>query len=450
MADPALVTARDIVKEFDGVTIIDHVTLELRENEFVALLGPSGSGKSTLLRIVTGLLQPDAGEVLYRGRRVVGPNPHAAMVFQTFALYPWLTVLENVELGLKAAGMPLPARRERAERLIDVIGLDGYEDAYPKELSGGMRQRVGFARALAVEPELLCMDEPFSALDFLTAENLRSELLDLWLEKRTPTRAILMVTHGIEEAVFMADRIVVLGAHPARLVADIRVPLPQPRNRKRADFLAFVDRVYKIVTEGDSHARAPAARTAQAPAPQRARPRQLPPASIGMMTGLLELLADRGGRDDLYHLGSELMLEVDDLLPVTEAIELLQLGEVREGDIVLTPLGRTYAEADTAERKRIFAEQIAEQPPFSVIRRVLAGKRNQTMPKEFFLDVLEQQFSEEEAEQQLQIAIAWGRFAELFSYDPASEEFYLEAPEPGEQAATPSDGTDAGGRPRTD
>ncbi len=441
MPELALVAARDIVKKFDATTILDRVSLDLREDEFVALLGPSGSGKSTLLRVITGLLPPEAGEVLYRGQPIHGPNPHAAMVFQTFALYPWLTVLENVELGLKAAGMALQARHDRAERLIDVIGLDGSENAYPKELSGGMRQRVGFARALAVEPELLCMDEPFSALDFLTAENLRSELLDLWLEKRTPTRAILMVTHGIEEAVFMADRIVVLGAHPARVIADLRVPLAHPRNRKRADFLAFVDRVYKIVTEGDQGGRAAATRAPTA-APQRARPRQLPQASIGMMTGLLELLSDRGGRDDLYHLGSELMLEVDDLLPVTEAIELLRLGEVREGDIVLTDLGKTYAEADTAERKRIFVEQIAPQPPFSVIRRVLEGKRNQTMPKEFFLDVLEQQFSEEEAEQQLQIAIAWGRFAELFSYDPASEEFYIEDPEPSEQPISPDGSED--------
>ena len=434
MAEPVLIAAHDIVKRFESQSVIDHITLELREDEFVALLGPSGSGKSTLLRIITGLLQPNQGEILYRGQRIEGPNPHAAMVFQTFALYPWLTVAENVELGLKASGVPLQQRRDRAEKLIGVIGLDGYEDAYPKELSGGMRQRVGFARALAVEPELLCMDEPFSALDFLTAENLRSELLDLWLEKRTSTRAILMVTHGIEEAVFMADRIVVLGAHPARVLADIRVPLAQPRNRKRADFLAFVDRVYKIVTEG-ADARTAAARAASTAAPQRARPRQLPPASIGMMTGLLELLTDRGGRDDLYHLGSELMLEVDDLLPVTEAIELLQLGEVVEGDIVLTPLGKTYAEAETSERKRIFAEQVADQAPFSVIRRVLESKKNQTMPKEFFLDVLQQQFSEEDAEQQLQIAIAWGRYAEMFAYDPASEEFYIEE-EPAEEPAT--------------
>jgi len=434
VAEPVLIAAHDIVKRFESQSVIDHITLELREDEFVALLGPSGSGKSTLLRIITGLLQPNQGEILYRGQRIEGPNPHAAMVFQTFALYPWLTVAENVELGLKASGVPLQQRRDRAEKLIGVIGLDGYEDAYPKELSGGMRQRVGFARALAVEPELLCMDEPFSALDFLTAENLRSELLDLWLEKRTSTRAILMVTHGIEEAVFMADRIVVLGAHPARVLADIRVPLAQPRNRKRADFLAFVDRVYKIVTEG-ADARTAAARAASTAAPQRARPRQLPPASIGMMTGLLELLTDRGGRDDLYHLGSELMLEVDDLLPVTEAIELLQLGEVVEGDIVLTPLGKTYAEAETSERKRIFAEQVADQAPFSVIRRVLESKKNQTMPKEFFLDVLQQQFSEEDAEQQLQIAIAWGRYAEMFAYDPASEEFYIEE-EPAEEPAT--------------
>jgi len=446
----ALVVARAVTKRYEDMLVLDRIDLDIRDGEFVALLGPSGSGKSTLLRIVTGLMDPTSGEVRYRGEAVSGPCPHAAMVFQTFALYPWLSVLENVEIGLKAAGQGVRARRERAERLIGVVGLDGFEDAYPKELSGGMRQRVGFARALAVEPELLCMDEPFSALDVLTAENLRSELLDLWLDRKIPTRSVLMVTHGVEEAVFMADRIVVLSRNPARVVADMAVSLQRPRNRKHPAFLALVDRVYNIVAEaaeqslrpGNGRGRAPggapradaAGSSAEAGgAPPPAAPRRrfgaLPHVALGMLSGLLELVADRGGKDDLYHLGSELLLEVDDLLPVTEAAELLGLAAVRDGDLCLTDLGQRFADADGLERKRIFVEQVRDVPLFAVIRRVLEGKRSQTMPREFFVDLLSEEFGEPEAREQLTTAVNWGRYAELFAYDPASEEFYLEVPD---------------------
>lgn len=465
MAEGALVEARAVSKLYDEMLVLDRIDLDIQDGEFVALLGPSGSGKSTLLRIITGLVDPTGGEVRYRGRAVDGPCPHTAMVFQTFALYPWLTVVENVEIGPKAQGLGVKERRDRAERLISLVGLDGFEDAYPKELSGGMRQRVGVARALAVEPELLCMDEPFSALDVLTAENLRSELLDLWADHKIPTRSILMVTHGVEEAVFMADRIVVLSRNPARIVADLPVQLPRPRNRKQAAFLARVDLVYKIISEAAEQSprqpamasartdgtlgrpaapgeRTPAPSPAQppTPAPPAARRRlvALPHASIGMMSGLLELVADRGGRDDLYHLGSELLLEVDDLLPVTEAAEQLKLATVREGDLCLTDLGQHFAEADVAERKQIFAARIRELPLCAVIRRVLEGKRNQTMPREFFVDLLADEFGEAEAQAQMNTAVAWGRYAELFAYDPASEEFYLEAPEPEEAAASES------------
>jgi len=471
MAAGVLVSARGVSLSYDDMLVLDRIHLDIQDGEFVALLGPSGSGKSTLLRIVTGLMDPSAGEVRYRGELVAGPCPHAAMVFQTFALYPWLTVLENVEIGLKAAGLAIRERRDRAARLIDLVGLDGFEDAYPKELSGGMRQRVGFARALAVEPELLCMDEPFSALDVLTAENLRSELLDLWVDRKIPTRSVLMVTHGVEEAVFMADRIVVLSRNPARVVADLAVPLPRPRNRKHAAFLSLVDRVYKIVTEasetrarpGGAAARGEAgARTRPAvgavgggaapaagrpgPAAARRRFRRLPHAAIGMLSGLLELVADRGGRDDLYRLGSELLLEVDDLLPVTEAAELLELAAVQEGDMCLTDLGRAFAEADVLERKRIFAVQIARLSLFAVIRRVLEGKRSRTMPREFFTDLITEDFGEAEAQAQIDTAIGWGRYAEMFAYDRTSEEFYLEQPEEAtaDEAAAgrPGDGHD--------
>ncbi len=422
MTAAVLVSAEQVSRRYDEMLVLDAIDLNIHDGEFVALLGPSGSGKSTLLRIVTGLMRPSSGLVRYRGQQVDGPCPHAAIVFQTFALYPWLTVLENVEIGLKARGMALRERRSRANRLIELIGLEGFEDAYPKELSGGMRQRVGFARALAVEPELLCMDEPFSALDFLTAENLRNELLDLWVERRIPTRAVLMVTHGVEEAVAMADRVVILSRNPARVVADIAVGLPRPRNRKHAAFLAMVDRIYKIVTEGADAAAAPTHTPAGPPQPHFA---PLPHTAMGMLNGLLELVADRGGRDDLYHLGSELMLEVDDLLPVTEAAELVGLAIVREGDLCLTELGRHYADEDAAGRKQIVAERIRDLPLFAVIRRVLAGKRNHTMRREFFVEVVASELGEVQAEAQIDAAVSWGRWAELFAYDQAAEEFYL-------------------------
>ncbi|MCL5116888.1 MAG: nitrate/sulfonate/bicarbonate ABC transporter ATP-binding protein [Firmicutes bacterium] len=419
------------------IRVLDDINLDIQPGEFIALLGPSGSGKSTLLRIITGLSDPSYGTVLYRGRPIEGPNPHAAMVFQSFALYPWLTVQQNVELGLVAKGVSPDVRRGRAIELIDLIGLNGYEDAFPKELSGGMRQRVGFARALAVDPELLCMDEPFSALDFLTAENLRSELLDLWLESRIPTRAVLMVTHGIEEAVYMADRIIVLSKNPARVVADLPNLLPYPRNRKAPEFVQMVDQVYKIVTGWDDDEEdeaAPEAELAvpsaslanQSPDEERPRLKPIPYGHISMLSGLLELVQDRGGHDDLYRLGAELFLEVDDLLPVTETAELFHLAEVSEGDLFITELGRTFVEGDINDRKAIIRDQLQDVPIFRLIQRVLHTKANHSMVKEFFTDILEEHFSVAEADRQLTTAINWGRYADLFHYDTDTEQLYLD------------------------
>lgn len=418
------------------IRVLDDITLDIQPGEFIALLGPSGSGKSTLLRIITGLAAPSYGTVLYRGRPIDGPNPHAAMVFQSFALYPWLTVQQNVELGLVAKGVAPEIRKKRAIDLIDVIGLNGYEDAFPKELSGGMRQRVGFARALAVDPELLCMDEPFSALDFLTAENLRSELLDLWLESKIPTRAILMVTHGIEEAVYMADRIIILSKNPARVVADLPNLLPYPRNRKAPEFVQMVDHVYKIVTgwddeednEPDEEDLTSSVTILSPNQSDEERPRlkPIPYGHISMLSGLMELVADRGGHDDLYRLGAELFLEVDDLLPVTETAELFHLAEVTEGDLFITELGRTFVEGDINDRKAIIREQLKDIPIFRLIQRVLNSKANHAMNKEFFTDILEEHFSVEEAEWQLTTAINWGRYADLFHYDTDTEQLYLD------------------------
>ncbi len=412
------------------ILVLDDINLTILKGQFVALLGPSGSGKSTLLRIITGLSQPSFGTVLYRARPVTRPNPHAAMVFQSFALYPWLTVQQNVELGLTAKGIDRTERRQKALRLIDLIGLNGYEEAFPKELSGGMRQRVGFARALAVDPELLCMDEPFSALDFLTAENLRSELLDLWLDDKIPLQSILMVTHGIEEAVYMADRIIVLSKNPARIVADLVVNLPHPRNRKSGDFIYLVDHVYKTVTASDrpqlnSPLKLVPSSFHDPESEERAQLKPIPYGHLSMLSGLLELVSDRGGRDDLYRLGSELLLEVDDLLPVTDTAELFHLATVAEGDLILTEQGRQFAEVDVSLRKQIIRRELLNIPLFRLILRVLSAKSNHSMSKEFFTDILEEHFSHDQAERQLALAINWARFADLFHYDTDSERLYL-------------------------
>ncbi|WP_084663774.1 ABC transporter ATP-binding protein [Thermanaeromonas toyohensis] len=230
-----------------SLTVLNDITFTINKGEFVCLVGPSGSGKSTLLRMIAGLDRPTQGEIRYRGRPINGVTDKIAIVFQSFGLFPWLTVKENVALGLEAKGVPRPEREKIASKYIDKVGLDGFEEAYPRELSRGMKQRVGIARALAMDPELLCMDEPFSALDAFTAQNLREEVLDLWLDVTLPVKSVLMVTHGIEEAVFMADRIIVLSKRPARILADIKIELPRPRNMRDQAFAAIVDKIYSLL-----------------------------------------------------------------------------------------------------------------------------------------------------------------------------------------------------------
>jgi NitT/TauT family transport system ATP-binding protein len=407
------------------IPILENISLKLNTGEIVALLGPSGSGKSTLMRIIAGLIAPSSGQVMYRNRPMLGLNPGVAIIFQAFALYPWLTVLENVELGLKALGTEITARRAKALKMIDIIGLDGFENAYPKELSGGMRQRVGFARALAVEPELLCMDEPFSALDVLTAENLRFELLDLWLERRIPTKAILIVTHGIEEAVILADRIIVLGRNPGRIRADLPVTLNHYRDRKSPEFQALVDQVYKILTHPELEPiKEPPVQIPQPPQPIKYQP--IPQVRIGSIAGLLELLEDRQEKD-LYRLGQDLQLEVDDILPIVEGAKLMGFVTVTEGDINLTPLGLEFIAGNIDGRKQLVQNQLlANIMLIQQIRLLLQAKRNQRLPEELILDILESHFSPNEAQRQLATAIDWGRYAELYSYDEPAGIIFLE------------------------
>ena len=337
------------------IEVIAPVDLDIEPGKIIALLGPSGCGKSTLLRILTGLSAPSSGQVLWHGKPVGEQHAGVAIVFQSFALFPWLTVLDNVEAPLEARGVPAMERHKRALRILDTVGLDGFESAYPKELSGGMKQRVGFARALVVEPEVLFMDEPFSALDVLTAENLRNELLELWLSKKMPTSAIFIVTHNIEEAILLADRVLVLGRNPARVRADFPVELIQPRNRKSARFVELVDYVYKIMTQPDLALALPGSQAA-AQKPARQKYQMLPHARVGGIAGLLELLQDRGGREDVYRLAEVLIMDAEDLLPIIEACVLLGFATLKEGDVEITPDGSRFAEADILTRKVLFRQ----------------------------------------------------------------------------------------------
>lgn len=427
----------------DGeLPVLSGIDLQVRAGEVVALLGRSGSGKSTLLRCLAGLVPASSGTVTYRGAPLTGANPGTAMVFQTFALLPWLTVQQNVELGLEAKGVGFAEREEAARQAIDLIGLDGFESAYPKELSGGMRQRVGFARALVVEPDVLMMDEPFSALDVLTAENLRGELMELWESGQFPTRAIVLVTHNIEEAVLMADRIVVLGARPYGTVREVfEVGLDRPRDRDSEGFADLIDRVYRTMTGRQKEGRAPGHHAAGAagttgPAEVGASAAEhdkrtpantpLPPASVDGLSGLAELVLSRGGRCDLADLADDLGLEVDDLLPQVDALDVLGFAIVSGDDLLLTKTGTAYAEADVQESKKIFAPAALRVPLVRLITNSLRQNPDTAVRAGFFRDLLAHHFTSEQVTQQLETATNWGRYAELYSYDAEPEEYRLD------------------------
>jgi NitT/TauT family transport system ATP-binding protein len=411
-----------------GHLVLDDVNLTLKENEVVGLLGRSGSGKSTLLRSIAGLIHPREGTVrlVPDADRV---TPSVAMVFQTFALFPWLTVLQNVELGLEAQKVPAEERRTRALAAIDLIGLDGFENAYPKELSGGMRQRVGLARALVVNPSLLLMDEPFSALDVLTAETLRTDLLDLWSEGRMPIKSILIVTHNIEEAVLMCDRILVFSSNPGRVVAEIKVDLPQPRDRLDPPFRALVDDIYARMT-----ARAP---VTQQPVRDGVFPGTgiamvLPRVSTNSLAGLMEEVdaAPFNGRASMPELADSLQLEVDELFPMAETLQLLRFAELQGADMLLTPAARRYAQGDVDQRKALFAQALLAHVPLAQhIRRILDERASHVAPARRFRDELEDYMSPDYADETLRTVTLWGRYAEVFTYDEDSDRFSLENPE---------------------
>jgi len=428
-----LLYVHEVCKAFpkpDGegeLIVLEGVNLQVGEGEIVGLLGRSGSGKSTLLRLIAGLSEPSGGELTYLGQPIAGPAPGIAMVFQSFAIFPWLTVYENVALGLEALRMNSEEIRRRSLQAIDLIGLDGFESAYPRELSGGMRQRVGFARALVVHPNILLMDEPFSALDVLTAETLRTDFLDLWCEGRMPIKGVVLVTHNIEEAVLMCDRILVFGSNPGRILTEVRVTLPQPRNRLDPSFRAMVERIYVEMTRRPSDA---------LPGRNERFPGQgigtvLPRVGSNLLSGLMETVAAPpfNGTADLPKIASDLQMEIDELFPVAETLQMMRFAEVAGGDIKLTDVGIAFANAALDERKRIFARQLLNYVPLAAhIRRVLDERPSHGARKSRFFDELEDYMGEEQAEETLRTIISWGRYAEAFAYDDENATFSLENP----------------------
>jgi NitT/TauT family transport system ATP-binding protein len=425
-----IIEARKLEKFYpqpDGnrIQVISPTDIAIYPGQIIALLGPSGCGKSTMLRMLTGLSPASGGGVYWHGQPVKDESPNVSIVFQSFALFPWLTVIENVEAPLEARGFSEVERHKRALRIIDAVGLDGFESAYPKELSGGMKQRVGVARALVVEPEVLFMDEPFSALDVLTAETLRGELLELWLGKKIPTRAIFIVTHNIEEAVILADRIIVLGRNPAHIHAEFNVNLAHPRDHKDPRFVELVDLIYRALTRQD-HAGTTATGLPGTEGITRKAQIMLPHTRPGGLAGLLEILVDQKGRADLHVLADELSLEVDALLPSVDTAVLLGMLKLEEGDALITPEGQAFAQADIQERKAIFRKAaLANIPLLRQMEQSLKAKADRTLPAEFFEDLLDEHFSQDESRRQLETAIQWGRYAEIFDYDAASGKLTL-------------------------
>jgi NitT/TauT family transport system ATP-binding protein len=426
-----LIDIRSVCRSFpkgsgQDLQVLEKVDLTIHTGEIVGLLGRSGSGKSTLLRIIAGLISPSSGDAHCRGEAIIGPPNGVAMVFQSFALFPWLTVLQNVELGLEALGVDAAERRKRALAAIDLIGLDGFESAFPKELSGGMRQRVGFARALVVHPDLLLMDEPFSALDVLTAETLRTDLVDLWVEGRLPIKSVLMVTHNIEEAVLMCDRILVFSSNPGRVAAEFKVELPHPRNRLDPAFRQLVDSLYARMTQR-AEPKTPAVEGIHGSGIGMA----LTHVSSNVLSGLIETLAAAPyrGHADLPVLASHLQLEADEIFHLGEALQLLRFAQLSEGDLVLTEAGKHFADLETDARKKLFAEHlISYVPVMGLIRRVLDERPSHTAPAARFRNELEDYMSEDYADETLKTIVSWGRYAELFAYDEQSETFSLENP----------------------
>ena len=429
----AIIRAEKIEKYYaqpsqNRIQVISATDLSIVPGEIVALLGPSGSGKSTMLRMLTGLSTPSAGQVYWHEKPIAGAEINVSIVFQSFALFPWLTVLENVEAPLQARGVAADERRERSMKMLDTVGLDGFEAAYPKELSGGMKQRVGFARALVVEPEVLFMDEPFSALDVLTAENLRSELLELWANKTMPTKAVFLVTHNIEEAVLLADRIIVLGRNPGHIRTDFKVQLAQPRDRKSEPFTQLVDYIYKVLTRPDV---APAEAPDQQAEPKsatsaRCTTRCCPTRGPAASPACWNCCSTRAAATTSTAWPTTSPSRSTTCCPSWMPRSCSASSRSKKATRPSPPSGTEFANSEILRQKELFRDAaVANVLLLRQIRRALEAKSDHTVPEDFFLDMLDEQFSEEECQRQIETAVTWGRYAELFDFDAGRRRFVL-------------------------
>jgi NitT/TauT family transport system ATP-binding protein len=397
--------------------VLEGVDLTVQPGEVVALLGPSGSGKSTLLRILAGLIRPTRGQVLYHGAPLDGLNPGAAIVFQSFALFPWMTVAENIAAVLKAAGKGAAETRDRTAQVIRTVGLTGFEDSYPRELSGGMKQRVGMARAFSLNPETLFMDEPFSQVDALTAQALRAEVLDLWGKGKRPS-SILLVSHDIAEVAYMADRIVVLEANPGRVRVVVDNRLPRPRDYRSSEMAQLVDRLRDIIT-GSYLPDEPEVTVTEAYEP-------LPDASAGQVVGLLEYLDAHGGRDDVFHIAQETNQEFGRVIAVVLAAEMLDFVDTPKRMVQLTKAGARFVQALPADRPAIWKEQLLTVRVFAELAGVLERAPDQSVGRDFVLETIVLRLPSEDYEKTFDKIVHWGRFGHLFAYDEETERLSLE------------------------
>ena len=429
--------ARDLTVSFGSDAsklVLDRVSLAVCEGEVVAILGPSGCGKSTLLRALVGLLQPTQGEILAHGKPLVGIHPGISIVFQNFALYPWLTVGKNIEVALNGLGLDAATARKRILRCIDMVGLEGYEEAYPKELSGGMKQRVGIARALARGPELLCMDEPFSALDVFTAESLRSEVYQLWTggavhetdgSAVTAVKSVLMITHIIEEAVFLADRIVIMGTRPGHVRQIIKNTIAHPRDYQSPEFLGLVQHIHDVIVKEHLPEEPTTAPTELGGMPA---PEPLPCVTMGSIFGMMEMVNDRGGRMDVFALDQLTDYDFGQTLAVVKAGEMLDFLDTPKNSVVITELGRRFIDMDINERKKQLNEQLRKLGTFRYVLQILQEARNKRLPQDVVLEELAIRLPTQDTEALFKTIVSWGRFAELFGYSTESETLYLDEP----------------------
>jgi NitT/TauT family transport system ATP-binding protein len=415
VAEEPLCELRGVTMEFTQpkrapLRVLADIDLEIRPNEVIALLGPSGCGKSTILRILAGLTPPTRGEVRYHGKPLDGLNPGIGFVFQSFALFPWMTVRQNLESVLRAAGVPRGEIASRADRAIALVGLAGAEDSYPRELSGGMKQRVGTARALSLDPEMLFMDEPFSQVDALIAEGLRADVLDIWNRAGNPS-SIVMVSHDIKEVVQMADRIVVLAAKPGRIRTIVDNTLPRPRNLRATEFTQLVDKLHDIIT-GAEMPDEPSGAIDRAPAIE-----VLPTATAGAIIGLLEYLHARAGRDDVFRIAHHTHREYGDVIQTVNAAEILDFVDTPRREVMLEPLGEKFVLAGPDEQRALWRQQISRLVLFKHTAEAIDRHPAHRVDADFVLENIAMLMPDEDFERVFGVFVGWARFGRLFDYD---------------------------------